>query len=120
MQELYRYAVSSFEHVLQKYTTRSSIGFAGFLDSSRKNVISLLPGESSDAEGLRYQLYKNRFAALVGQADTEIEALMPASHEDWIYQPNAGPDYEGFQGFIRSRDEISRLASALAASQSVA
>lgn len=116
---LYQHAVSSLEQALQKHTTRSSIGFASLFEGSRKNVISLLPGESSEADGLRYQLYKNRFATLVGQAGAEVEALMPASHEDWIYYPSAGPDYEGFQGFIRSRDEIDRLANALASSRPV-
>jgi len=119
VEDLYQHAVSSFEQALQKHTTRSSIGFAGLFEGSRKNVISLLPGESSEAEGLRYQLYKNRFAALVGQVDTEVEALMPASHEDWIYYPSAGSDYEGYQGFIRSRDEIDRLANALPSSRPV-
>lgn len=119
VQELYQHAVSSFEHALQKHTTRSSIGFAGLFEGSRKNVISLFPGECSEAEGLRYQLYKNRFAALVGQVDREVESLLLESHEDWIYYPSAGSDYEGFQGFIRSRDEIDRLANALAASRPV-
>ena len=88
VQELYQHAVSSFEQALQKHTTRSSIGFAGLFEGSRKNVISLLPGESSDAEGLKYQLYKHRFAALAGQIDVDVEALIPTSHEDWIYYPS--------------------------------
>lgn len=111
--DLYQYAVTSLEQILQKHTTRSSIGFAGVFEGSRRNVISLLPSESSDAEGLRYQLYKNRFAALVDRPCTEVEALIPASHDDWIYYSSAGSDYEGFQGFIRSRDEIDRLVAAL-------
>ena len=113
VQDLYQHAVASLEQTLQKHTTRSSIGFAGLFEGSRRNVISLLPGESSDAEGLRYQLYKNRFAALVGKPCADIETLMPASHEDWVYSSSAGSDYEGFQGFIRSRDEIERLVTAL-------
>ena len=119
VQDLYQHAISSFDQALRKHTTRSSIGFAGLFDGSRKNVISLLPGESSEGEGLKYQIYKNRFAALVGQVDTEVEALMPTSHEDWIYQSNAGTDYEGFEGFIRSRKEIDRLANVLSASNLV-
>jgi hypothetical protein len=117
--ELYQHAVSSFERVLQKLTTRSSIGFAGLLEGSRKSIISLLPSESSDTEGLRYQLYKHRFAELAGMTDAEVARLIPTSHEDWIYYASAGADYEGFQGFIRTRDEIERLAEALAARQPV-
>jgi hypothetical protein len=112
--DLYQHAVSSFEEVLQKHRTRSSIGFTSLFEGSRKTVISLLPGESSADRGLRYQLYKNRFAELVGQAGADVSALMPASRENWIYYPSASSDYEGFQGFIQSRDEIDRLAHALA------
>jgi len=116
--DLYRYAVSSLETCLRKHTTRSSIGFAGLFDRSRKTVISLLPGESSRTDGLRYQLYKNRFAALVAQG-VDLEALMPAFHEDWIYYGSAGPDYEGFQGFITRRDENDKLVAALSADRQV-
>ncbi len=113
IQDLYQHAVSAFERSLQKTRTRSSIGFTNLFAGRRKNVISLLPGESSAHDGLRYQLYKNRFAALTGLDETDVEDLMPAAHEDWIYYHSAGPDYEGFQGFVTNRDEIDRLAGAL-------
>ncbi len=45
--ELYLYAVSSFSQYLQRHTTRSSIGFTGPINGSRKTVISLPPGESN-------------------------------------------------------------------------
>ncbi len=64
--ELYGHAVASLEPLLKKHTTRTTIGFAGQIEGSRKNVISLLPGESSTAEGLRYLLYKNRLASADG------------------------------------------------------
>ena len=111
--ELYRYAVASFERMLQKHTTRSAIGFSGLFDGSRNNVISLLPGGSSAAEGLGFQLYRNRFAQLAGLEPDAVAALLPAAHEHWIYYEAAGADYEGFQGFIQSREEVNRLSDAL-------
>lgn len=111
--DLYQYAVSSLERYLQKHTTRSSIGFSGLFDgSSRKNVISLLPGESSVANGLRFQLYKHRFTSLTNINAVELQSLLPTSHEDWIYYPSAGQDYEGYHGYIKSHEEIDRLAGA--------
>jgi len=112
--DLYQYAVSAFERFLQKHTTRSTIGFSGLFNGSRKNVISLLPGESSSADGLRYQLYKNRFISLTNMTPTDFETRIPASHNDWIYYPSAGSDYEGFQGFIKNREEIDRLVDTFA------
>ena len=112
--DLYQYAVSVLERFLQKHTTRSSIGFSGLFNGSRKNVISLLPGESNIADGLKYQLYKNRFISLTNITETDLEARMPASHDYWIYYPSAGSDYEGFQGFFKNREEIDHLVKAFA------
>ncbi len=111
--ELYGHAVASFEPLLKKHTTRTSIGFAGLFEGSRKNVISLLPGQGSATEGLRYLLYKNRFATLTGLSEEALVAVMPALHDYWTYDDGAGPDWEGYQGFIVSREEIDRLSAAL-------
>jgi len=113
VQSLYQHAVATFERGLWKHTTRSSIAFTGDFDGSRKAVVSLLPGDSSVGEGLKYQIYKNRFGSLTGLAEGDVEALMPLSHDYWIYGANSGSDWEGFQGFIKSQEEIDRLGSAL-------
>jgi len=111
--ELYEHAVASLEPLLKKHTTRTTIGFAGQIEGSRKNVISLVPAESSAAEGLRYLLYKNRLASLTGMSEAGVEGLVPAMHDDWAYEEDGGPDWEGYQGFIVSREEIDRLSAAL-------
>ena len=100
VRELYDYAVAAFEPLLQKRTTQSSIGFAGSFNGSRKNVVSLLPGESNEQEGLLYRLYKNRLAELAAVTPTDIEGVVPQRHEDWAFDPAGGPDWEGFEGFI--------------------
>lgn len=113
VEELYAHAVKRFSQGLQKHTTRSSIGFAGQFNGSRNNVVSLIPGESSAAEGLRYQLYKHRFGRLAGLSQEEVRSLMPDDCSHWKYYETAGQDFEGYQGFISSPSEIDQLASAL-------
>jgi hypothetical protein len=113
VEDLYQYAVSAFSGHLRKSTTRSSIRFTGQFDGSRNVVFSLIPGESSEEDGLNYQLYKYRFGTLTGLSDEEVGAIMPADNRHWIYHEGADPDYEGYAGFIRSHDEIARLAAAL-------
>ncbi len=113
VQDLYRYSGASFERLLQKHTTRSSIVFSGLFDGSRKNVISMLPQESSASQGLRYQLYFLRFRTLARLSEEDGLAVMPVHRDHWIYYETAGPDYEGFHGFITSHEEIDRLAKAL-------
>jgi hypothetical protein len=112
--DLYDHAVGAFEPLLQKHTTRSSIAFETSFNGSRKTVISLLPGESNADEGLRYRVYKNRYAELAKLPLADVESLMPLRHDHWIYgNEDAGPDWEGFEGFITSAQEIDRLADAL-------
>jgi hypothetical protein len=113
VEELYDYAVAALEPLLQKQTTRSSIRFVGSFDGSRKVVLSLIPGESNAGKGLRYQLYKNRFAELTKLPVAKVENMMPLRHEYWIYTANSGPDGEGFEGFIANPQEIDRLVEAL-------
>jgi Endonuclease NucS C-terminal domain len=114
VQDLYDYAVAAFEGPLRKSTTRSSIRFESVSDGRRKVVISLLPGESSRAEGLRYQVYKNRYAELAGLTADEVESVMPLRRDDWVYgSSDTGPDWQGYAGFIAGREEIDRLAGPL-------
>ena len=112
VQDLYGHALAAFERCLKKRTTMSTMGFVGRLGGGGKVVVNLLPGQSSSANGLHYQLYKHRFAALAGLTEAEVEALMPASRRPWEYAPD-DPDWAGFDGYIRSPEEIDRLANAL-------
>lgn len=113
VRELYDHAVESFEPLLKKNRTLSSVGFAGLFAGSQKQVVSFIPGESDTERGLRYQLYKHRFADLAGLEVGDLDALLPATRDFWEYTKNTEPDYQGFTGFIRDRSEIDRLAHAL-------
>ena len=111
--DLYLHALTSFETVLQKTTTRTSVSLKGRFDRSRIAVLNLIPGESSSELGLGYQVYSHRLAALTGLSLEEVEALVPARHEHWTFDP-ADPDYEGYQGTFANFEEIDRMAKALA------
>jgi hypothetical protein len=111
---LYRRLVAGLEEHLQKHTTRSSIGFAGIFDKSRKNVISLLPGESNAGDGLRFQLYLERFKKLFGLSEGAALALLPQRREPWKYYEAAGDDFSGFRGYFANGAEVERLLQGLA------
>ena len=117
VEELYEHAVQCFEPYLKKQTTRSSMRFTGRLSGSTKAVVNLLPlpRDSSRVGGLKYQLYKHRFASLAGLTEEGVEALMPASRKDWEFG-SEHPDWAGYEGFIETREEIDRLANALSRS----
>jgi hypothetical protein len=113
--ELYRHAVDAFQGsgVLWWKRTRSSLSFEHNFAGSRKVILNLIPGESDSEKGLFFRIYRDRFATLAGVPSDAVEGLMPERHRDWIYVADSGPDWEGFEGFMASREEIDRLVGAL-------
>jgi hypothetical protein len=108
---LYDHAVSAFEASgLQKKRTRTTIGFKVRFDRGSRTVISFVPGESSDESGMRYQLYHERLAELTGLSEAEIVGLLPPGHES-VGLP--GSAQAGIQGFLKTREEIDRIAAPL-------
>jgi hypothetical protein len=110
---VYQRLVSGLEEYLQKQTTRSSIAFAAMFDKSRKTVLSLLPGESSQDTGLRFQVYLQRFMTVFGLSKDHALEVLPKRRESWKYYETAGADYSGFQGYIAS-SEVEQFLEALA------
>lgn len=109
--ELYRYAVSALERHLHRGRTRSSIAFIAQLGESRNTVVSLIPGDSSADEGLRFQVYFLRLSRLLKLPESEVEELLPKDREPWEYYQYAEPEWTGFQGFIKSTGEVDQLVS---------
>ncbi len=49
---------------------------------------------------------------MVDLSKDQVKNLMPGTNEYWIFYPEASPDYEGFQGFIKNKVEIDLIAAA--------
>ncbi len=107
-------------NVLGKHRTQSSIVFEETRGGSKRALISLRPGFSNAEDGLDYELYKHRYAALTTLAIEEVERAMPARHEDWSCGAPGDPDIEGYSGFITTREEIDRIAGPLRQASRVA
>lgn len=110
--EQYRRAVSGLERLLGKRTTKTSIGFVASLDGSRKTVVNLLPGESNAKDGLRFQVYIHRLRATFHLSDGS-ELLPSQDLEPWIYFGSASRDYEGYQGFFATPEQVDRFVNGL-------
>lgn len=63
--DIYRTLVSGLEGRFQKGSTRSSLSFRGKYEDSQVAILSLLPGDSSSTEGLKFQIYFWRFCVRV-------------------------------------------------------
>ena len=115
--DLYRHAVEGLEPHLQKHTTRSSVSFTSTIDESRKTVISLLPRESSTADGLQFQVYFRRLRISLGLSEAEAEAMLPQRREPWSYSKEPGGDWDGYEGFFANQAEIDRFLDGLKKAQ---
>lgn len=109
--DLFRQFVDGLRY--PKHMTRSSVAFTGDFQGSRRTILGILPLESDPERGLRYQIYSNRVASLLGIAPEDLRAILPPSFEDWVYYPSGGPEYQGYTGFFRSSEEIGRLVERL-------
>lgn len=103
--------------VLEKYftrtTTRSSLAFYGAFDDSRKAIFSLLPTESSPEEGLRYQVYRDRFTNYFQTTADKLLDMLPKDPEDWKYWPSAPQDYHGYTGTFQTDDDVDKFIDML-------
>ena len=107
--DLYERAEGAFGRVLQKKRTRTSIGFKGQFARGKRTVISFVPRESGPENGLRYQLYYERFAELAGISPAEVKGLLPPEHEP----ADLAGGSAGVGGFFRTSEEIDKIAGAL-------
>ncbi len=91
-------------------TTKSSVTFHG---SSQKTILSLIPGESSVSDGLRFQVYNTRLADFLGVSEQEVASLLPEQREHWEYYKGAIPWDSGFVGFFRDSEAGHNFLEAL-------
>ena len=83
----------------------------------RKACFNVIPSESEEAEGLRFNAYSHRLGRLFGVSAEHIRHLLPAHAEDWQYGASAADahdDWRGVTGTFRQPAEIDRLLSGLA------
>jgi len=107
--ELYQDLFGFFASVFPRHRpTRSTIGFKGDWGDGRGVILNLLPGESGQVQGVRFQVFAQRLAQFFGGLEDDIKALLPNSPEPWEFG-TAREDWKGFAGWFRSVDEAKRL-----------
>ncbi len=111
--DLYHYFVSQLSKIFKKHTTASSIAFTADFNGSQKAIFSLIPNKSSEIDGLHFQLYFNRICEVLNYEKDEALKLLPSKYEDWIYYENAGPDFSGYSGYFRKKEEIDKFISGI-------
>jgi hypothetical protein len=96
-----------------KGTTLSSVAFSGLQEGKMNTIFSIIPGQSSQQNGLKFQVYLKRFAKYFGITEPEAEKILPTNKKEWKFYKNAPPEYSGYEGFFKDKEEVKTLLSRL-------
>ncbi len=111
--EMYRTIVSGLMTPFARNngTTKSSKTFGGTLGGMNKTILSILPAESNQTDGLKYRVYFKRFCDLFGFDAGTAKSLFPPNMKEWEYSRD--PDYKGYQGFFGDMAAIKNFLEGL-------
>ncbi|MEM2515258.1 MAG: endonuclease NucS [Candidatus Caldarchaeum sp.] len=93
-------------------TTQSSVAFIGRQNGIMKTIFSILPGQSSQQDGLKFQAYLKRFASYFNISEAEAEHILPSSKTKWK-RIKTSPEYSGYEGFFRNIEEVEKFLNKL-------
>lgn len=94
--DIYKQTVEGLTRLFdQTSTTMSTIAFIGIMDGSRKTIFSLIPGESDSDEGLRFQVYIDRFSEYFNVSKEDALNIFPPGLADFEPWKGATPTIVG-------------------------
>jgi hypothetical protein len=96
-----------------KGTTLSSVAFYGIQEGRTDTIFSIIPKESNQQNGLKFQVYLKRFARYFAITESDAENMLPANKKEWKYGKNAPPEYSEYEGFFKNREEVESFLSKL-------
>lgn len=111
--EMYKKFIDTLALYFNKSTTQSSVAFYGNFNGNRRTIFSLIPPESNQEEGLKFQLYLLRFNRYFNTSDEKVLAILPEHHKHWKYYPGADEDLSGYAGYFRDEREVTRFLEGL-------
>lgn len=114
--ELHNLLFSELEVLFDSiYTTRSSIGFKGVFGNSRYVIFSIIPKNSNEDDGLRFNIYINRFAKYFGIEDkSKVQNILPNIKKITEWEEGDPPEkVEGYGGFFKNIKEANKFINGL-------
>lgn len=92
-------------------TTRSTIAFIGITDEGRRTIFSLIPGESDPSNGVRFQVYIDRFSEYFGINKEDALRMLPSKSSE--YEPYRGAPTT-LVGFFKDVGEVDNFLRRMA------
>ena len=97
----------------RKGTTLSSVTFSGLQEGKMNTIFSIIPGQSSPQNGLKFQVYLRRFAKYFGISEQDAEEILPANKREWKLSKDSPLEYSGYEGFLKDKEEAEAFLSKL-------
>lgn len=111
--DYYTKIVSALERYFAKRRTHTTLTFAGRFGESSNALMNLIPRESDPDNGLRFQVFINRFATFFGVNSEVTLAIFPQPLDHWEYYTNAPESYQGYAGYFSSDQDVQRFVEGL-------
>ncbi len=111
--ELYSILVKELEQLFDDWgTTLSSVTFIGRQNGRMNTIFNILPGQSNQQDGLKFQVYLKRFARYFNISEAEAEQILPSNKSEWAFS-KTDPEYSGYEGFFKNKEEIEKFLNKL-------
>ena len=109
-----QYAVEKFEPLFtgKNTTNRSRINLRGSSNGKPLLLMNLIPKESSQSEGLKFEICADRFMACFNLNESELKAILPPEIKFWEFDQNEN-DMKGYQGFFTSIEQLDNFVQKL-------
>jgi len=74
-----------------------------------KAIFNLIPIESSQEQGLKFQVYINRLSTFLNINKDELIQLLPSNKKEWQYVQGYSEDWSGYEGYFKDGKEVQRF-----------
>jgi len=74
--------------------------------------MNLIPRESSQSEGLKFELFAKRFMNCFNLNESQLQEILPSESKPWEYDQNDN-DMKGYQGFFTSIEQLDEFVQKL-------
>lgn len=110
-------AIEKLKLLFPKISTNiSKINLYGRSNGKLLLLMNLVPKESSQSEGLKFELIAQRFMAYFNLNESELKSILPPEIKFWEYDQNEN-DMKGYQGFFESIEQLDNFVQKVSESK---
>jgi hypothetical protein len=108
-----RYVIEKLKPLFPKINTnKSKINLYGSSNGKSLLLMNLIPKESSQSDGLKFEILADRSMFYFNLTESELKAILPPETKFWEYDQHQN-DMKGYQGFFTSIEQLDNFVQKL-------